>query len=281
MYGNMYGNENESPQNNYSQSPDFPQNLQRQPGKSGAVAICIALIAAISAILCVSIFSGSFAKYKKYSSGNGITVTGSASCDFESDLVVWRGSFSAYGYTPKDAYQSIKHDADIIRQYLLDNGVSEDEISFSSVSISQRYISEYNDEGKFIGEYPDGYDLYQSLSVTSTDLDKVDAISRDITKLIESNIEFVSDSPEYYYTKLDELKLDLIEQATENAKARADIIADGTSADTSRLLSANLGVFQITAQNSASEEYSYGGTFNTSSRYKTASITVKLNYAVD
>lgn len=249
--------------------------------KSGVVAICIALIAAAAAIICTAIFSGNLVKYKKYSSSSGITVTGSASCDFESDLVVWRGSFSAYGLTPKDAYQSIKHDADIIRQYLLDNGISESEISFSSVSISQRYVSEYNDDGKFIGDYPDGYDLYQSLSVTSADLDKVDAISRDITKLIESNIEFVSDSPEYYYTKLDELKLDLIEQATANAKARIDIIAEGTNADTSRLLSANLGVFQITAQNSASEEYSYGGTFNTSSRFKTASITVRMNYAAD
>lgn len=249
--------------------------------KSGAVAISIALIAAAAAVLCTAIFSGSFVKYKKYSGGSGITVTGSASCDFESDLAVWRGSFSAYGLTPKEAYQSIKHDAYIIRQYLLDNQISESEISFSSVSISQRYISEYNDDGKFIGDYPDGYDLYQSLTVTSSDLDKVDTISRDITKLIESNIEFVSESPEYYYTKLDELKLDLIEQATKNAKTRADIIADGTNAHASHLLSANLGVFQITAQNSASEEYSYGGTFNTSSRYKTASITVRLNYAAD
>lgn len=278
MYGNMYGNENENLQNGGQRPSDYPQPPRK---RSGSVAVIIALIAGISAIICVSIFSGSFAKYKKYSSGNGITVTGSASCDFESDLVVWRGSFSSYGYTPKEAYQSIKYDADVIKKYLLDNGISEDEIAFSSVSISQRYVSEYNDEGKFIGEYPDGYDLYQSLSVTSTDLDKVDTISRDITKLIESNIEFVSDSPEYYYTKLDELKLDLIAQATENAKARVDIIANGTNADTSRLLSANLGVFQITALNSASEEYSYGGTFNTSSRYKTASITVKLNYATE
>lgn len=280
MYGNMYGNENEVPQNDH-QAPVTSQNFQKQPKCSGLVAVIITLIASLSAIICVAIFSGSFVKYKKFANGNGITVTGSASCDFESDLVVWRGSFSAYGYTPKDAYQSIKHDADIIRQYLLDNGISESEIAFSSVSISQRYVSEYNDEGNFIGEYPDGYDLYQSLSVTSNDLDKVDAISRDITKLIESNIEFVSEAPEYYYTKLDELKLDLIEQATENAKSRADIIADGTNAHANRLLSANLGVFQITAQNSASEEYSYGGTFNTSSRYKTASITVKLNYAAD
>lgn len=257
------------------------QNGNNLPQKKGSlVAVLIALIAGISAIICVSIFSGSIVNYKKYSGGSGITVTGSASCDFESDLIVWRGSFSAYGSTPKSAYRSIKNSAEVVRTYLMENGISEDELSFSSISISQRWVTEYNDDGKRTGEHLDGYDLYQSVTVTSEDVDKVDEISRDITKLIESNIEFESDSPEYYYTKLDELKLDLIERATDNAKARADIIADGTGADTSHLLSANLGVFQITAQNSDSE-YSYGGAFDTRSRNKTATITVKLNYAVD
>lgn len=254
---------------------------QTKPEKKGlSTAVLIALIAGISAIICVSIFSGSIIKYKKYTGGSGITVTGSASCDFESDLIVWRGSFSAYGSTPKSAYRSIKNSAEVVKEYLMENGISEDELSFSSISISQRWVTEYNDDGKRTGEHLDGYDLYQSVTVTSEDVDKVDEISRDITKLIESNIEFESDSPEYYYTKLDELKLDLIEQATDNAKARADIIAEGTDAGTSRLLSANLGVFQITAQNSDSE-YSYGGAFDTRSRNKTATITVKLNYAVD
>ncbi len=162
-------------------------------------------------------------------------------------MVVWRGSFSAYGSTPKRAYQSIKNSAEVIRQYLVDNGISEDELSFSSVSISQRWVTEYNDDGKRTGEYLDGYDLYQTVTVTSADVDKVDAVSRDITKLIESNIEFESYSPEYYYTKLDELKLNLIEQATGNAMARMEIIADGTGADLTKLLNASLGVFQITA----------------------------------
>ena len=257
-----------------------PEESGKPPKKFLSTPIMIALIAGLSAIICVSIFSGSITKYKKYSSGSGITVTGSASCDFESDLIVWRGSFSAYGMTPKTAYRSIKNNADVIKDYLIENGISEDELSFSSVSISQHWVTKYNDDGKRIGEYLDGYDLYQSVTVTSEDIDKVDDISRDITKLIESNIEFESDSPEYYYTKLDELKLDLIEQATANAKARADIIADGTNAKTTQLLSANLGVFQITAQNSDSE-YSYGGTFDTSSKNKTATITVKLNYATN
>lgn len=261
-----------------------PQNVfaapPKPPKRPFPTSVLIALIAAAAAIICVSVLSGNFAKYKKYSGGNGISVTGSAGCNFESDLVVWRGSFSAYGATPNDAYQSIKNDADVIEKYLLDNGISKNEMVFSSISISQRWTTEYNDEGEVVGSFLDGYDLYQSITVTSSDLDKVDAVSRDITKLIESNIEFESDSPEYYYTKLDELKLDLIEQATENARTRVEIIADGTNSDTTRLLSANLGVFQITAQNSNSE-YSYGGAFDTSSRYKTATITVKLNYATD
>ena len=111
MYGNMYGNEN-GPQQTQPPQPNPP----KKPVSSTAV--IIALIAGISAIICVSIFSGCFAKYKKYSSGNGITVTGSASCDFESDLIVWRGSFSSYGTTPKMAYQSIKNDAEVVKRYL-------------------------------------------------------------------------------------------------------------------------------------------------------------------
>ena len=41
-----------------------------------------------------------------------------------------------------------------------------------------------------------------------------------------------------------------------------------------------MGIFQITGQNS-NEDYSWGGTFNTSSKEKTASITMKLDYEVD
>ena len=56
--------------------------------------VLIALIAGICAIICVSIFTGNIIQYKKNAGGTGSTATGSASVDFESDLVVWRGSFS-------------------------------------------------------------------------------------------------------------------------------------------------------------------------------------------
>lgn len=242
--------------------------------------LIIALIAGITLIACTCILTMGIVNLKGRNPSGGITATGSASCDFESDLIVWRGYFSAYGTTTEAAYRSIKQDSDAVRKYLEDNGIQESEMVFSSVNISKHFTEIYNDDGNYIGDELDGYDLYQDVCITSSDVDKVEKISRDITGLIESGIEFSSDAPEYYYTKLDELKLQLIADATENAKQRIDLIAGGTSGNAGTLSTASLGVFQITARNSAAEDYSYGGTFNTSSREKTATITVKLNYNV-
>ena len=103
-------------------------------------------------------------------------------------------------------------------------------------------------------------------------------MSRDVTDLLESGIEFDSDLPEYYCTTLDDVKLDLIGKATENARDRIDIIAQAAGAVPGKLVNSNLGVFQIVAKNSGTQDYTYDGAFDTSSRWKTASITVKLEY---
>lgn len=243
--------------------------------------IIIAIIISITAIACVSIGISGITSYKKTSGSGGITATGSASQNFTSDLIVWRGSFTATGQTTQEAYAQIKENSQIIKTYLSENGVTEDEMIFYSININQKYRYTYDTDGNIMEEIPDGYDLYQEVSVTSSDVEKIELISRDITTLIESGVEFFSASPEYYYTKLEELKLEMIAAATENAKARIDIMTQNSKSKAGKLLNANLGVFQITAQNSDSEEYSYGGTFNTGSKEKTATVTVKLDYAVE
>lgn len=260
-------------------SPVVPNVPTKEKRKGPANGVTITVIACISLILCTLILVIGFLTYKGKSPSYGITATGSASCDFESDLIVWRGYFSSYGATTEDAYSTIKRDSESVKDYLVESGISQEEMVFSSINISKDYMEIYNDDGNYIGDELAGYDLYQDVVITSTDIDKVEKISRDISGLLEAGIEFTSDAPEYYYTKLDEVKLQLISDATENAKQRIDIIAEGTGANLDGLASADLGVFQITGTN-ASEDYSYGGTFNTSSREKTATITVNLNYNV-
>lgn len=242
--------------------------------------ITIALISGICLVLSVAIAVNGFVTFKKSAPGGGITVTGSASTNFTSDLIVWGGSFSASAWSTKDAYEILKDNAEAIRKYLRDNDVNESEIIFSSIDIRQDSHSEYFENGNFKNAVFDGYTLTQSIKIESPEVDKIEQVSRDITELIDSGVQFYSNSPEYYYTKLGELKLEMIAEATENARKRAEIVTENANSSIDKLITANLGVFQIVAQNSSADDYSDGGSFNTWSKNKTASVTVKLYYTV-
>jgi hypothetical protein len=220
-----------------------------------------------------------FVRYKTAAEG-GITATGSASKNFLSDSAAWTGSFSADGETTQEAYGYLQAQADTVEKYLSENGVAAEDFTFSSVDITAKTKPEYTDSGDYIGERFDGYRLEQRVMVSSDDVDKIQAISMDSTRLIDSGVDFRSEQPKYYYTKLDELKLQMIEEATQNAKQRVDIVAKNSGSSVGKLMNATLGVFQITALNSASDEFSASGSLNTSSKWKTVSVTVRLYYAV-
>ena len=97
--------------------------------------------------------------------------------------------------------------------------------------------------------------------------------------MLNKGIQFYSELPRYYYTKLADLKIELVSKATEDARLRVEKISEMSGAKIDKLQNAQMGIFQITGQNS-NEEYSWGGTFNTSSKEKKASITIKLTYKI-
>ena len=125
-----------------------------------------------------------------------------------------------------------------------------------------------------------GYTLIQSVKIESSDVDKTEKISRDITELIDLGVEFLSMPPEYYYTRLDELKLNLIQKATENTRLRAETITEEAGGKLSKLRMAHLGVFQITPENSTTESYNSDGIYDVTSKNKTAFITTRLEYLI-
>lgn len=238
-----------------------------------------ALIVGVSIIVsCLSLAFG--LSHFRSENSHVISATGSASVDFEADVIIWKGSFTSTADTSQDAYSKIKRDSELVRQYLTDNNVTENEIVFNSVEIGRTYRSIYDQDGNYVDSELDGYQLTQSVTVTSSDLDKIEKISREISTLLDKGVELTSEAPEYYYSDLDALKLDLIDKASLNAKERIDIISRNTAAKLGKLNTSSLGVFQITAKNSGTGSYSYDGAFDTSSRYKTATITVRLEYGL-
>ena len=250
-----------------------PSIKNRYPGiyLLGLALIAIAIVAGAALI------AGAY-KYK-FKKQETIRVTGSAGKDFVSDLIAWNGSYSRKAFDLKEAYALIKTDEQNVKSYLVGKGVRPNEMIFSSVKIDKQFDTKYNEEGRMTGSEFTGYNLTQNVKVESKDIPKVEGLAREITGLIETGIELNSPEPLYFYTKLADLKLDLLDKAAEDARKRADIIAEKTGGRIVNVSKANMGIFQITGQNS-NEDYSYGGAFNTSSKNKTASITVNLECTV-
>lgn len=236
--------------------------------------IAISVVAAIGLVVSAFVMANAY-KYK-YRVNNTINVTGNAKKDFESDIVKWTASYSRKSMDLSEASEQLKRDRDLVKAFLVQKGIKENEILFEAVNIMKDFSYHTDERGNSYNTFS-GYSLTQVLSVESKDLDKVDNASREISTLISQGVELSSNSPSYYYSKLEDLKLSLIAEASQNAKARAENIAKESGSSLGSLLKADLGIFQITGQND-NEDFSYGGVFNTSSRLKTANITVKTSY---
>lgn len=234
-----------------------------------------AIIFSVAIMISAYLLGNAFMNRNKIDST--ISVTGLGNEDFTSDLIVWGGSFTKESYNLTEAYSDLEKDKTIITEYLKAKGIADSELVFKAVKSTKNQKRKYSESGKYIGDEFLGYILTQSLQVESNDVEKVEKISREVTQLLNKGIQFYSEAPRYYYTKLADLKIEMISRATADARQRAEIIATNSGGKLGELVSAKMGIFQITGQNS-NEEYSWGGTYNTSSKKKTASITMKLTY---
>lgn len=207
-----------------------------------------------------------------------ISVTGAGSENFTSDLIVWEGRFSQMSENLETAYNQLNRDKNTVKDYLIEKGIKEENIVFNSVQTDEQREQKYQN-GNYVGSIFKGYQLTQSVKIEFNDVELIESVSREITELLNKGVQFNSTPPRYYYTKLADLKIEMISKATEDARVRAEKIAENSGGTLGELKSANMGVFQITGQNSG-EDYSWSGAYNTADKRKTASITMRLEYEI-
>lgn len=209
-----------------------------------------------------------------------LNVTGMAEKQITSDLIVWNIMLKAKEDNRASAYSQYKRVAATMRKYLKEHGIMDSVISTSSVDINQETRQVYNPDSRQYDTYNDGFSVTQTFTVRSHDVSLVERVYQNISELYNEGIDFSSNAPLYYYTKLNDLKMEMLNKASENAYERAQTIAKGSNSAIGAMLSSAMGVFQIVGLNSE-EEYSWGGTFNTSSKEKVASITVRTTYEIE
>jgi hypothetical protein len=100
-----------------------------------------------------------------------------------------------------------------------------------------------------------------------------------ITELINQGIAINSQAPKFLYTKLSDLKIEMIGLASQDAKTRAEQIAKATGNSIGDVRSSRTGVMQVNAKNST--EVSDYGINDTSSLEKTITAVVNVSFSID
>jgi hypothetical protein len=233
--------------------------------------LCIAGATVVASI----ILSQAFLRFQK-ARNEVITVTGAATRLIKSDNVSWTASLTARDLELPKAYQQLNADLAKLRQYLLGKGIAETELTVPQVSIERVYKKAEN--GQDTHEFVE-FRLHQNVEVNSTNVEKVTAVSRSVTELIPQGVPVQSGGPQYTFSGLDGLKLEMLARATENAKQRAGNMAQASGNRIGPIRSARMGVFQITPVTST--EVSDYGVNDTSSLDKKVTAVVNATFAIE
>ncbi len=239
----------------------------------------LALAAAL--VLSSSIASWSYLHAKKFD--QTIQVTGSAKKRIKSDVMVWQASVTAESSSLPDAYGKLSRDVAKTQAFLVAHGVPGDQIVVSAVTTTpirptQRQSFNRN-EGESLSGTVTGYNLKQSLAIHSSDIDKISAVSRQVTELINQGILLESDEPQYLYTRLAETKVQILAEAARDARERAAQIAASAGSRVGQIRSADMGVIQITPADS--NNVSDYGENDTKSLEKDVNAVVHMSFSLN
>jgi hypothetical protein len=208
-------------------------------------------------------------------SNDVLVVTGSAKQPIRSDYIIWRLSVSSQQPTSEEAYQDLQSQVERVKSYLQEKQVPLDAMNWSAVDIYPiPEVINGRDTGQIIA-----YQLTQRLEIRSDNVDLYTNLAISSSELIQEGINIVSQPPEYLYTQLDQLRVEMIGKATKNALERAKAITSQTGNKVGKIRRASTGVFQITSRYST--DVSDYGIYDTSSLEKDITAVVSVTFSIE
>jgi len=228
------------------------------------------LILGLAIIISASIGSYTFYKLR---SMDYISTTGSAKKAVISDKVKWTSSITqkVKASTVKDGYAKLDTDLKAVKEFMTTNGIIETAITISPVMMNEIWDNNNSQAEK-------NYNLVQNIEVQSEDVQKIDSLAKNTNSLINKGVLFSTNSIEFYYSKLPEARIELLDSAIADAKARAEKLATAGGKKIGTLKSASSGVVQVMAPNSV--EVSDYGMYDTSKINKEIMVTVKASFEI-
>ena len=211
----------------------------------------------------------------RVSESQNITVTGSARKAVQSDLILWRGTITREATVLSEAQHRLKDDVTLLTDLLGRNYVTN--FVFSPIQIQEMRAQQRMDSDTSAQKLV-GYRLFQTVELRLGSMDVVTRLDSESATLVEKGVLFVLSAPEFIYTKAGDAKVEMLAEATRDARVRAEQIATQGGRGIARLQSARMGVFQITPLHSI--QTSWDGMNDTTSFEKTITSVVSATFAM-
>lgn len=205
-----------------------------------------------------------------------VNVTGSAHKNVQSDLVLWHASITVQAPTLLAAQESLRADASRLGVFLHSHGF--DDYRFAPPQIQELLARRHHKEDDTTESVRVGYQLTQSISVRSPEIERLPQLVGNSGELIQQGVNISSDGLSYIYTKAGDAKVEMMAEATRDARSRAEQIATQGGRHVKELRSAHMGVVQINPMYSGAT--SAEGNNDTSTAEKTITATVSATFAL-
>ena len=189
---------------------------------------------------------------------HNIRITGSAKKRIVSDLIQWDAIIEARADDRTAAYKMLRESRDKAVAFLVAKGIKVDDIQPQSASFEELFDKVIEDKvlpGTTVPTRTEtkvskGFRTSEAILVRSSDVLRVEKASREITSLLEQGITVNSEAPSYFYTRLGDLKVEMLAAAAKDARTRAEnILHSAGNATIGKLVVADMGVININPAN--------------------------------
>jgi hypothetical protein len=200
-----------------------------------------------------------------------ITVKGSARTRVRSDVAVWRITVTGERPDLQEAFSVLDTGVMQIQHFLEFSGFSSGEVAAGPIATETHF--KRDNQGHETRDV-DRYTLTRTFTVCTANVDGVAKAAGEVTQFLREGVQVASAQPEYTYSKAADLKVQILGEASKDARVRADEIARHSGCRVTDVRSAQMGVIQITQPNST--EVSGYGIYDTSTIEKDVSVVVTL-----
>ncbi|WP_394498430.1 SIMPL domain-containing protein [Shewanella sp. ENK2] len=175
-----------------------------------------------------------------------VTVKGLAENEYSADVVIWPIQFTAASNQLEDLYVEVEKQNKLINDFLISHSIKTDEITISAPMITDKLAQQYG--GNQAVEFR--YTALQTMTVYSSEIDTVRQVMPEISQLGKQGIVFSQNNYdaqiEYIFTRLNDVKPQMIEQSTNNARLVAEKFATDSQSQLGKIKRASQGQFSIT-----------------------------------